>query len=28
MLRVTVWTWDDICVAQDGVSRVYDVCVT
>jgi len=25
MLYVTVWTWDDICVARDGVSRVYDV---
>ena len=25
MLYVTIWTWDDICVARDGVSRVYDV---
>ena len=27
MLYATVWTWGDICVAWDGVSRVYDVWV-
>ena len=27
MLYVTVWTCGDICVARDGMSRVYDVWV-